>query len=71
MANAEFTDDELQVLETALRGYVSDLARDAQREPDEDTKDILYAWAFVAQDVMLKLHIDPAEPTYELPDSNS
>lgn len=71
MSDSEFTDDELSVLETALRGYVSDLSRDAQREPDEDTKQALYAWAFVAQDVMLKLHIDPAEPSYELPDSNS
>jgi len=65
----ELTDDELQVLEVALMCYREQLAQDAEREPyDADMKDTLYRWAFVAQDVMLKLNIDPAETEYKLPD---
>jgi hypothetical protein len=63
-----FTDDELQVLETALMCYRETVAKDAAREPDEDIKVCLNRWAFVAQDLMLKLDIDPVEPEYEMND---
>jgi len=71
----EYTDEELEVLEVALMCYREDLARDAAKEPMGDVSgrytafgEALIRRAFVAQDLMLKLGIDPIEHEFQLPE---
>ena len=73
-----FTDEELEVLEVALICYRNQLAADAVHEPMGSITgqytsegERFVHWAFVAQDLMLKLGIDPAEDEYSLEGMNS
>ena len=71
----QFTDEELEVLEVALMSYREDLTRDAIKEPMGDVSgrytsvgEALIRHAFVAQDLMLRLGIDPVEHEFQLPE---